>query len=48
LRQLAGVELEGVIKEVEEVGFVLEHKFSKRLLHDEYYNEGYILNFRQY
>jgi len=27
--------------------FILEHKLLKTLLHDKYYNEGYILNFRR-
>ncbi len=48
LMELADTDLEGVMKEIEEAGFILEHKFSKRLLHDEYYNKGYILNFRRH
>ena len=47
LRELANLELKEVIEEIKEVGFILEHKVSKRLLHDQYYNEGYILNFRR-
>jgi len=47
LMKLADIDLKGVIVEIEKVGFVLEHKFLKTLLHDEYYNEGYILNFRR-
>ena len=48
LNKLADVNLREVIEEIEEAGFILEHEFSKRLLHDEYYNDGYILNFRRW
>lgn len=48
LRELANVQLEEVIEEIEETGFILEHKFLKRLVHDEYYNKGYVLNFIRY
>jgi len=27
--------------------FFLQDKFLKSLIHDDYYNEGYILNFRK-
>ena len=47
LMELASIDLERVISEIEKAGFILEHKFLKTLLHDEYYNEGYILNFRR-
>ena len=47
LMELAGIVLERVIEEIEKTGFVLKDKFLKRLLHDEYYNKGYILNFRR-
>jgi len=47
LMELAHMKLEDVIKEVEESGFSLQDKFLKRLIHDDYYNEGYILNFRK-
>ncbi|MBN2119806.1 MAG: class I SAM-dependent methyltransferase [Candidatus Omnitrophica bacterium] len=47
LMELANIDLDRIIEEVEETGFILQHKFSKRLLHDEYYNEGHILNFRK-
>jgi len=47
LMELANLELEEIIKEVEEAGFSLHNKFFKRLLHDDYYNNGYILNFRK-
>jgi len=47
LMELAHTKLEDVIKEVEEAGFSLQDKFLKRLIHDDYYNEGYILNFRK-
>jgi len=42
--ELADLELKDVIKEVEEAGFSLIDKFFRKLLHDEYYNNGYILN----
>lgn len=45
LMELANLELKDIIKEVEEVGFSLQAKSLKRLLHDDYYNDGYILNF---
>ncbi|MCK4816214.1 class I SAM-dependent methyltransferase, partial [bacterium] len=38
--ELADVDLEDIIKEIEGSGFILNHKFFKTLLHDEYYNEG--------
>jgi len=47
LMELANIELGRVIEEIEKVGFNLEHKFLKTLLHDEHYNKGYILNFRR-
>jgi ubiquinone/menaquinone biosynthesis C-methylase UbiE len=40
--------LNDIIKEIEESGFVLEYRLLKKLLHDEYLNEGYVLNFRKY
>ncbi|MCK4431879.1 MAG: methyltransferase domain-containing protein [Candidatus Aminicenantes bacterium] len=45
LMELAHMKLEDVIKEVEEAGFSLHDKFFKRLIHDNSYNDGYILNF---
>jgi len=45
LMELAHIKLEDIIKEVEKAGFSLQDKFFKRLLHDDYYNDGYILNF---
>lgn len=48
LDKLAIVGLDDIIKEIEESGFVLENKLLKKLLHDEYLNEGYVLNFRRY
>ena len=48
LNELADVELEDIIKEIEGSNFILKHKLSKTLLHDEYYNEGCILNFRKF
>jgi len=46
LMELANIDLDKITEEVEEANFIFERKFSKRLLHDEYYNEGYILNFK--
>jgi ubiquinone/menaquinone biosynthesis C-methylase UbiE len=45
LSELAHMELEDVIEEVEQAGFSLRDKFFKRLIHDNSYNRGYILNF---
>lgn len=47
LMELADIDLESVVEEIEKAGFILECKLLKTLLHDEYYNEGYILNFRR-
>jgi len=47
LMELAHMKLEDIIKEVEEAGFSLHDKFLKRLIHDDYYNDGSILNFRK-
>ena len=48
LMELADINLESVLEEIEKAGFILECKFLKTLLHDEDYNEGYILNFKKY
>jgi len=47
LMEFAHMELADIIKEVEEAGFFLKEKFSKKLIHDDYYNQGYILNFKK-
>lgn len=47
LMELAHMKLEDIIKEVEEAGFSLQDKFLRNLIHDDYFNEGYILNFRK-
>ncbi len=47
LMELAHVGLKDIIKEVKEVGFSLRDKIFKRLIHDDYYNDGQILNFRK-
>jgi len=47
LMELAKLELKDIVEEVEDTGFSLEDKFYKRLFHDDYYNDGYILNFRK-
>ena len=38
---------DALIEEIEAAGFTLEHKFSKELLHDDYYNKRCILNLRK-
>jgi len=47
LMELAQMKLEEIIREVEEAGFSLQNKLLKSLIHDDYYNEGYILHFRK-
>lgn len=47
LNELADVNLSEVIKEIENAGFTLAHKFSRELLHDDYYNKGYVFNFKK-
>jgi ubiquinone/menaquinone biosynthesis C-methylase UbiE len=47
LMELARMKLEDIIDEVEEAGFSLQDKILKKLIHDDYYNEGSILNFRK-
>ncbi len=47
LMELANLELKDIIKEVEEAGFSLIDKFFRKLLHDEDYNNGYVLNFKK-
>ena len=47
LMELAHMELRDIIKEVEEIGFSLRDKIFETLIHDDYYNDGHILNFRK-
>ena len=47
LWNLADMELEDVILEIESAGFHLEQKPFVKLVHDENFAEGYILNFRK-
>ena len=47
LMELADIDLKSVIKEIEKSRFIIEQKLLKTLLHDDYYNEGYVLNFRK-
>jgi ubiquinone/menaquinone biosynthesis C-methylase UbiE len=47
LMELAHMKLDDIIGEVEESGFSLKDKFLKTLIHDDYYNEGCVLNFRK-
>ena len=47
LLNLAEMELEDVIDEIENSGFCFESEFFKELVHDESYNMGRIVNFRK-
>ena len=47
LWDLADMELEDVIEEIETANFYLEITVFKQLIHDDNYNISYILNFRQ-
>jgi len=47
LWKLANMDLENVIEEIEGAKFKLERKSCEELMHDDYYNKGYILNFRK-
>jgi len=47
MMELAHMELKSIIKEVEKEGFSLQDMFFKRLLHDDYYNDGCVMNFRK-
>jgi len=44
---LAHMGLEDVIKEIEKADFHLEKKSFKKLIHDDNYDKGYILNFKK-
>jgi ubiquinone/menaquinone biosynthesis C-methylase UbiE len=45
LRELANLTLEEVIAEIRKAGFLLLEIHSEKLIHDESYNQGSILNF---
>ncbi len=47
LNELADVSLREVIEKIENAGFILARKFSRELLHDDYYNKGYVCNFKK-
>ncbi|MBW2311935.1 MAG: class I SAM-dependent methyltransferase [Deltaproteobacteria bacterium] len=47
LWNLRDMDLEGVIEEIEMASFRLEKQSTKRLLHDDDYNEGVVLWFRK-
>ena len=47
LGNLSNMELDDVIEEINSRHFYLQRKFYKKLLHDENYSTGYILNFRK-
>ena len=46
LSNFARLSLEEIIKEIERGGFSLREKFFERLIHDENFNRGYVLNFK--
>lgn len=41
------MELEDTVRELERADFRFERKYFKKLVHDDNYDEGYILNFRK-
>ncbi len=45
LWSLSNMQLEDVIREIEDARFSFEMQFYKELIHDRHYNSGYILNF---
>jgi ubiquinone/menaquinone biosynthesis C-methylase UbiE len=47
LMKLANVELDDVIREINESGLLLHRKFMGELLHDDYVDSGYVLNFKR-
>jgi len=47
LWNLSDMELDDVIEEINSQHFYLQRKFYKKLLHNDNYNMGYILNFRK-
>jgi len=47
LGNLSDMELDDVIEEINSPHFYLQEKFYKKLLHNNNYNTGYILNFRK-
>jgi len=47
LGNLSDMELDDVIGEINSAHFYLQKKFYRKLLHNENYNLGYILNFRK-
>ena len=47
LDNLADMELKDIIEEVVKAGFVFKEKRLENLLHDDYFNQGYILAFKK-
>lgn len=47
LWNLSNMELEDIVEETKSTKFYLERKCYKKLIHDDDYNMGYILNFRK-
>jgi len=47
LWNLSHVGLNGIIEEIEAENFSLAAKLNRQLIHDNYYNTGYIVNFRK-
>jgi ubiquinone/menaquinone biosynthesis C-methylase UbiE len=46
--ELADMQLENIIEEIKSSKFYLDKEFFKRLVHDNNYNMGHILNFKKY
>lgn len=44
---LKDMSLKDIINEIEREGFYFKRRFFKKILHDDYINDGYILNFRK-
>ena len=47
LDNLADMDLTHIIEEIEQSGFLLKEQILKNLLHDDYINNGSVLNFRR-
>ncbi len=45
--KLAQLDLDDVAEEIEQQGFDTESRLYRRLIHDEHYDQGYVLNFRK-
>ena len=47
LYELVDIKLENIIREVENANFYLERKIFRKLIHDDNYSKGYVINFRK-